>query len=82
VAGLALTAYYLVTKLTGNAAPGFTSLAVFTLTIGGFIIISTGVTGLYIGRVFEQVRERPLFVVDTVVGGTRARRHAGEPTER
>jgi polyisoprenyl-phosphate glycosyltransferase len=66
-AGLGVAAYYLVAKFSGNAAPGFTSLAVFTLTVGGFIIISTGVTGLYIGRVFEQVRERPLFVVESVV---------------
>jgi dolichol-phosphate mannosyltransferase len=67
LAGLGLAAYYLIAKLTGRAAPGFTSLAVFTLTVGGFIIISTGVTGLYVGRVFEQVRERPLFIVDAVV---------------
>jgi polyisoprenyl-phosphate glycosyltransferase len=77
VVGLGLAAYYLITKLTGNAAPGFTSLAVFTLTVGGFIIISTGVTGLYIGRVFEQVRERPLFVVDSIVGGRPAGDRAG-----
>jgi dolichol-phosphate mannosyltransferase len=82
VAGLGLAAYYLVTKLTGNAAPGFTSLAVFTLTVGGFIIISTGVTGLYIGRVFEQVRERPLFVVDEVVGGAPARARVGTRAKR
>lgn len=82
VAGLGLAAYYLVTKVTGNAAPGFTSLAVFTLTVGGFIIISTGVTGLYIGRVFEQVRERPLFVVDSIVGGEPGRSRVGTRPER
>ena len=36
--------------------------------IGGLIIISTGVTGLYIGRVFSEVRERPLFVIDRTTG--------------
>jgi dolichol-phosphate mannosyltransferase len=56
--------YFLATKIFNTASPGWTSLAVFTLTIGGFVIISTGVTGLYIGKVFEQVKERPLFVVD------------------
>jgi len=82
LAGLGLAAYYLIAKLAGGAAPGFTSLAVFTLTVGGFIIISTGITGLYIGRVFEQVRERPLFVVDSVVGGTRTRAHTEDATNR
>ncbi len=64
----------IVSKLTGAAAPGWTSLAVFTLLLGGFIITSTGITGLYIGKVFDQVKGRPLFVVDRqVVDGTESR---------
>jgi polyisoprenyl-phosphate glycosyltransferase len=47
----------------GNPPPGWTSLAVIILVIGGFIIMSTGVTGLYIGKIFEQVKGRPLYVV-------------------
>jgi polyisoprenyl-phosphate glycosyltransferase len=46
-----------------NPPSGFTSLAVLLLVVGGFIIISTGVTGLYVGKIFEQVKKRPLFVV-------------------
>jgi glycosyltransferase involved in cell wall biosynthesis len=45
---------------------GFTFLAVLLLLVGGFIVISTGVTGLYIGRVFQQVKGRPLYVVDAI----------------
>jgi glycosyltransferase involved in cell wall biosynthesis len=63
-AGLGLAGYYVAAKIFGDAAPGFTSLAVFTLTIGGLTIMSVGVIGLYIGKVFEQVKERPIFVVD------------------
>jgi polyisoprenyl-phosphate glycosyltransferase len=33
------------------------------LLMSGFIITSVGVTGLYLGRVFEQVKGRPLYVV-------------------
>jgi dolichol-phosphate mannosyltransferase len=43
---------------------------VATIIIGGFIIVSTGVTGMYIGRVFEQVKGRPLYVIDEVVQKT------------
>jgi dolichol-phosphate mannosyltransferase len=66
MAGLgALVAIYLVvTRIVGTVAPGWTSLAVFTLTVGGFTIISTGVTGIYVGKVFDQVKGRPLFVID------------------
>ena len=68
VAGLGvLWAIYLVyLYLVVHQPTGYTSLAVLILVIGGFIIISTGVTGLYIGRVFQQVKGRPLYVVDTV----------------
>jgi glycosyltransferase involved in cell wall biosynthesis len=71
MAGLgALVALYLVVaRATGSAAPGWTSLAVFTLTIGGFTVISTGVTGIYVGKVFDQVKGRPLFVVDRTTWG-------------
>jgi glycosyltransferase involved in cell wall biosynthesis len=57
---IALVAFY----FFADPLPGFTSLAVLILLIGGFIIVSTGVTGLYIGKVFRQVKSRPLFVVD------------------
>lgn len=62
--GALFAAYLVFSRITGSAYPGWTSLAVFTLTIGGFTIISTGVTGIYVGKVFDQVKGRPLFVVD------------------
>jgi len=65
--GAVFAIYLAYAKVVGRAAPGWTSLAMFTLTIGGFIIISTGVTGLYIGKIFEQVKGRPLFVIDNEV---------------
>jgi polyisoprenyl-phosphate glycosyltransferase len=49
--------------VASNPPDGFTSLAVLILVVGGFIIVSTGVTGLYVGRIFEQVKKRPLFLV-------------------
>jgi glycosyltransferase involved in cell wall biosynthesis len=67
LAGMACAAYLVYAKIAHHAAPGWTSLAVFTLTIGGFIIVSTGVTGLYIGKVFEQVKGRPLYVIDRAI---------------
>ncbi|HZZ95342.1 MAG TPA: glycosyltransferase family 2 protein [Usitatibacter sp.] len=63
-AGFVLALYYLYMYFMYNVAPGFTSVVVLLLLIGGFIIMSTGVTGLYIGKVFEQVKGRPLYVID------------------
>lgn len=57
-------AYYLFTYLTHNVMPGFTSLAIFILLSTGLILISIGVLGIYIGKIFDQVRGRPLYLVD------------------
>jgi dolichol-phosphate mannosyltransferase len=62
--GAGAAAYFVAARASGTAYPGWTSLAVLLLVLGGLIIISTGVTGLYIGRIFNEVRERPLFVID------------------
>lgn len=68
--GVALAIYFVVAYFffTPGIPPGWTSLAVLLLVIGGFIIISTGVTGLYIGKIFSQVKRRPLFIVEEEVG--------------
>jgi dolichol-phosphate mannosyltransferase len=63
----AIAAVYLVTaRVVGHVYPGWTSLVVLTLLLSGFIILSTGITGLYIGKVFDQSRARPLYVIDRV----------------
>lgn len=64
--GVALAIGFIAQALIVDPLPGWTSLAVLILLVGGFIIVSTGVTGLYIGRIFRQVKDRPLYVVDTV----------------
>ncbi len=62
--GLVAAFYILFVYFTRSVTPGWTSLAVLFLLLGGFIIASTGITGLYIGKIFEQVKQRPLYVFD------------------
>jgi dolichol-phosphate mannosyltransferase len=52
-----------------KTVPGYTSLAVLLLMLAGFIIVSVGVVGLYVGRIFEQVKNRPLFLIDAEAPG-------------
>lgn len=68
-AGLLLAIALVVLAIVVNPPPGWTSLAVLLLLIGGFIIVSTGVTGLYIGKIFQQVKNRPLYLIDEEIGG-------------
>jgi dolichol-phosphate mannosyltransferase len=48
-------------------APGWASLIVFTSIIGGAVLISNGVLGEYIGRIFEEAKSRPLYIVSQSV---------------
>ena len=52
--------------------PGWTSLAVLQLVLGGVFIMCIGAVGLCVGRIFEQVRGRPLYVVADTCGGDAA----------
>ena len=54
-----------------KSVPGYTSLAVLLLLLAGFIIVSIGVVGLYVGRIFEQVKGRPLYLIDAQAEGPR-----------
>ena len=55
-AGGLLAIYAMVVYASGRSLPQWTALPVLILLLTGFIIISTGVTGLYVGKIFEQVK--------------------------
>ena len=64
LAGTLLALFLVVNYFVGSPYAGWTSLGVLILLLSGFIIVSTGVTCLYIGKIFTQVKGRPLYVVD------------------
>lgn len=47
---------------------GWTSTVVLILLSTSMILLSVGTSGIYIGKIFGQVKQRPLYVVDRVVG--------------
>ena len=73
IAGLGgvLAVYAVFARYVEDSPPGYTSIVVLLLLLSGFIIIALGVVGLYIGRIFDQVKGRPLFVVDEQIDGDR-----------
>lgn len=54
----------LIQKLVfGISAPGYASLLIVLLFFNGLLLLSNGIQGEYIARIFEEVKGRPLFVV-------------------
>lgn len=47
----------------GNAVEGFTTVILLILIIGGFIMLSLGIIGHYIARIYEEVKGRPKFII-------------------
>ena len=77
VAGFEVADYFIEAQ---KRVPGYTSLAVLLLVLAGFIIVSVGVVGLYVGRIFEQVKDRPLFLIDRQTARTPSRAHPESQT--
>jgi polyisoprenyl-phosphate glycosyltransferase len=64
--GLLLAAYLTYAYFVTDPLPGWTSVAVLILVLGGVMIGAIGVTGLYVGKIFDQVKGRPLFLVEAL----------------
>lgn len=56
--------YVIITYFTHGYATGWPSLFVLILFATGVIQLSIGIAGLYIGKIFEQSKDRPLYVVE------------------
>lgn len=56
-----------VLKLFGVNFPGYTSLMASILLLGGVQLVVLGIVGEYVGRIFEQGQNRPLYIVDDEV---------------
>ena len=66
--GLAYAVYALVVKLAGRAAPGWTSLIIVVLILGGVQLVTLGLIGEYIAKMYLEAKRRPLYIVDESVG--------------
>jgi len=60
--------YMLRTMLLGVDVPGYASIIVSTLALSGLILLQLGIMGLYLGRIYEEVKARPLYLVRDIVG--------------
>ena len=69
LAALALGTFYLMnTLIYGIDVPGYASIIVSVLALSGFTMLQLGLMGLYLGRIYDEVKARPLYLVREIVG--------------
>ncbi len=59
----------LVQKLMGNALGGFTTVILLLLIASSLIMISLGVIGFYVARIYEELKGRPRYIISQSCGG-------------
>lgn len=75
---LAAAAWFAAKRVSGveTASLGFTTIACAILGLGGFQLIAAGILGEYIGRIYDEVRRRPSYIVSSATTSEDAQERA------
>ena len=67
VISLCIAIYVLRALIVGTAIPGWSSLILSVWLVGGFVLISLGITGVYVGKIYNEVKRRPLYNIKEIL---------------
>jgi len=67
--GIIMALWYLFGKIFGytNAESGWTSIMITIIFFGGIQLLTIGVLGEYIGILFDEVKDRPEYIIDEII---------------
>jgi glycosyltransferase involved in cell wall biosynthesis len=68
VFGFVVAAEAMVGWFQGRAVSGFTTTIITLLIVGSFIMISLGIIGEYIAKIYDEIKARPAYLVESMVG--------------
>lgn len=63
----------LIDKIIGRALEGMTTVIIITIFIGSIIMISLGIIGYYIARIYEEIKGRPKYIISSSVKSVRGK---------
>jgi glycosyltransferase involved in cell wall biosynthesis len=59
--------YVVHAMIAGTAVPGWSSLILSIWLVGGFLLIAMGIVGIYVGKIFTEVKRRPLYHIAEIL---------------
>lgn len=59
--------YFLAVWFLGRVVQGWTTIAISLWGIGGLILLSLGIIGEYIGKIYMEVKERPRYIIESIL---------------
>ena len=67
IIALCIGVYVIRALIIGTAVPGWSSLILSIWIVGGFLLVSLGVMGVYIGNIYAEVKRRPLYHIAEIL---------------
>ena len=80
IASVVLSVHSLWQKFTGQALEGFTTVIILILFIGSILMICLGIIGYYIAKIYEEVKDRPRYILSDTCGEARHAEKIFDPT--
>ena len=59
--------YAILTKLLGAAVPGASGVIIVVALLNGVLLVSNGILGIYIAKIFFQVKQRPQYLIESII---------------
>ena len=64
VLGFLSIVYIILRSFYSGFLPGWASIVTLIIFSTGLILISLGIVGLYIGKIFDQTKQRPMYIIE------------------
>ena len=69
ICSVLLMIYSLIQYFGGHAVAGYTTILMVLLLIGSAVMISLGIIGYYIAKIYEEVKRRPRYLISKIING-------------